>query len=77
MQTYYFTFRQVDRTLQDEPMKDYWVEVSASNWVVARDKFCQLFALPIMGAMDKWAFQYEKEFFNPNHFPKGLYARIE
>lgn len=73
---YFFTFGQAHFSEEGVAMKDYYVTVTAPDYLAARAHFCDHFALPIMGRADKWAFQYEKDQFTPSYFPGGEYDRL-
>lgn len=76
MKNYYFTFGQAHFTADGRPMRDYYVKVSAPDYSTARDHFCHHFALPIMGKLDRWAFQYEEDKFTEAMFPNGEYEHL-
>lgn len=77
MKKYYFTFGQSHCAEDGTPMKDYYVTVMAPDYLKARAHFCQNFALPVMGMVDKWAFQYEEGDFDEDTFPAGEYAALQ
>lgn len=54
-------------------MRNVWVRVIASSPELARDYFCNNFALPIMGDKAKFAFQYKEGELNKSYFPEGEY----
>lgn len=77
MKNYYFTFGQGHSTIEDVPMKDYYVRVISDTYENARLLFIQEFTSIYMENLDKWSFQYEEDEFNPESFPGGEYLVIE
>lgn len=77
MKSYYFTFGQADIALNGDVMRNYYVKVTAHSYGAARGLFCVLFAKPLMGLSDRWAFQYEEDMFDKSYFPGGEYAYID
>jgi len=70
MTTYYFTFGQDHvHPGTGEAMKDYWIEVVASDANTAREFFVKQFGL-------KWSHQYTADQFEPSFFPKGCYDQL-
>lgn len=76
MKKFYFTFGQAHHTLDGQPMADYYVTVSAPSYGAARAHFCSTFAAPVMGAPDKWAFQYEEEDWSAGYQRDGEYQHL-
>ncbi len=68
---YYFTFGQSHTHPETgELMKDYWVEISASDCDQAREIMFNNFG-------KKWSIQYDETRFIPKYFKKGCYSVIE
>lgn len=69
METYYFTFRQIDfDKTNHKPLRDCWIEITAESRLRALDKMIKLYG-------ENWANQYTKEEFDPKYFPGGCYAK--
>lgn len=58
MKTFMVTFG------QSHPLRNYWVEVVATDYDKAREKIIQEFGL-------KWAFMYSDDNFDRKYFPLG------
>lgn len=76
MKNFYFTFGQAHYSEDGTAMADYYVTVTAPDYITARGYFCQHFALPIMGRPDKWSFQYEEDDFDKSYCPNGEYEHL-
>ena len=76
LKNYFFTFGQNHRTHAGEPMKDYWVKVTASSYGKARELFIEEFSSRYMPQSDSWAFQYSEKQFTSAYFYKGEYTSI-
>lgn len=76
MLNFYFTFGQSHYAEDGTPMKDWYVKVTAPDYLRARECFVSHFAYPVMGRYNKWAFQYEEKDFKETFYPNGEYEHL-
>lgn len=68
---FYATFGQWHlHPVTKERMKDYWIEIEAKTQDIAADIMNKMYGL-------LWSCMYQKEQWQPQHYPKGCYQKFK
>lgn len=70
MENYYFTFGQSHVDKEGNPLKDFFVRVSAESYQMARCIFLE-WAKHNLPSANKWSMQYNENNFNKSYYSNG------